>query len=580
MVADKKWEKLDAVKMEGLLGRHPKEPMPSQARARRSAFSRIFPAILALSIGLVYVLLRPPLFNYDGYVYRLEALEPFNGSMFNPHHLLWYPAQILVTKVAEALGVPTTVPFQLFGIVLNIATLFLFYRLLRGIQGSTAFSVAATLFVAFSPKIWLLGLQNQPYPLVFLLIVLYLRVWQAEAGVLPSTKSRISAALALSGATFFQQAAAILVPAGALALFVSGQGGFRRRLARAVAWGAGTAILIGSVYLFIAVLAGVLSPKDFLRWATSYLETQHSLQFRFPDSLAKGVVGISRSIFQTGSLEKLMVVYFTYHQIVDVYAVLGLAACLPFGLLVLKADFRMRLVTLLRKKVFVAICLFSMIAWMIFVILWEPAGYYWSLNLFPALLISDIGLRNRSRRLQVLVAVCLLALAVWNLYDNHERDRAESINFPEPLLASIETQLEARDIFIVLAAKDWFGPMDYDLLFTCLERLPRNPGRAILQDFAMKPRGGIPWREDLACEIESTLAVGGRVLVADHVFQSESYKDLTRAEDPFSEYIDEEYKEIDGRRLQTEVEELLRRYDLVESRFRIGAEAFLELRRR
>ena len=39
---------------------------------------------------------------------------------------------------------------------------------------------------AFSPEVWWLGLQNQPYPLVYLFVVLYLLALHVREGAPPA----------------------------------------------------------------------------------------------------------------------------------------------------------------------------------------------------------------------------------------------------------------------------------------------------------------------------------------------------------------------------------------------------------
>src|SRR5213083_974039 len=79
-------------------------------------------AVAVLAVA-VYLALRPPLFNYDGYVYRLQAFSPFQDENLNPHHLLWHPLQAGLLKISESIGRPTTAPFQIFGLAINCLTL-------------------------------------------------------------------------------------------------------------------------------------------------------------------------------------------------------------------------------------------------------------------------------------------------------------------------------------------------------------------------------------------------------------------------------------------------------------------------
>ena len=53
-------------------------------------------ALIATAIGLLYLAVRPPLFDPDGYVYRLVMLGPDRLEYMDHAHLLWEPLQILM----------------------------------------------------------------------------------------------------------------------------------------------------------------------------------------------------------------------------------------------------------------------------------------------------------------------------------------------------------------------------------------------------------------------------------------------------------------------------------------------------
>ncbi len=527
---------------------------------------------VAVLAGAVYLALRPPLFNYDGYVYRLQAFSPFQDDNLNPHHLLWHPLQAGLLKISESIGHPTTAPFQIFGLAINCLTLALFCRLLLKLGAGRIFSASATLFVAFSPKFWLLGMQNQPYPLVFLSLVLYLDAWFPENGSVPEGLRLAQAGLSLAVATFFQQAAALLVPAGALALLICSHDSWRWRFRRAVFWSGSVAGLVLAVYLGMSRFAGTTGIRDFASWTTRYLETQHSLQVQFPEFLSKSVIGILRSVVQTYRMENYLREHLSNRAILQLYGALGLLAGAGIAWALRKSP---RFRQLVRHSPLFTVCLLSLAAWSAFVFAWEPTGYYWGLNLFPSLVCVGMLVRGRPARI---FSSVFIVLGAWNLYANHARDKVDSINFPEPLVEAIQHHLGSEDIFIVLG-RDWFGEMDYDLLLTCLDRYPRNPGRAILHDWVMPQGESGNWREKMRSEIESALDSEGMVFVAEHVFWTDSYADLQQAQDPFAEFIHEEYRHINGPALYREVEQVFDEYELEESSFKLGPENFLELRR-
>ncbi len=530
--------------------------------------------VIAALAGTVYLALRPPLFNYDGYVYRLQALDSFQPQHLNPHHLLWYPVQSLLVKLTDFFGLRGTIPFQVFGILVNTCTLLLFFRLLLKTSENQIFAASAALFLAFSPKFWFMGYQNQPYPLVFLAIVLFMKAWCLPEGEMPSQRRIFLAGLAAASAAFFQQAAALLIFASVVALLVFGGDSLKQKLGRALLCGAGASALLLGVYLGVSLASGATDARGFPRWTLRYLESQHSLQIRMPESFAKSVMGIFRSMVQSYRIEDYLRGNFSPNVIFAFFAGLGLAGCAGIAWFLWRTGSGGHFLGLLRNRLLFAVCCFTMCAWAAFVFAWEPSGYYWSLNLFP--LLVCVGMLLRGRRTHLLPAAFVL-LSAWNVYANHSRDKIDSINFPEPLMESIRRQLGGRDIFIVLG-RDWFADMDYDLLFTSLDRLPRNPGMAIL-DWILHPQPKANWRDELRAEIESTLDEGGRVFVAEHVFWPSSYEDLPGASDPFSEFIHEEYEGLDAAQLRRDVEEFFESYDLSESDLKIGADIFLELHR-
>ena len=205
--------------------------------------------LIASVIGLVYFAVRPPLLDLDGYGYRLAMLGPDRLENMDHLHVLWEPLQILMLAIARSLGDTSTAPFQIFGIAVNCVTLFFFWELLRKVSHSRLFASTATIFVAFSPRFWYLGFQNEPYPLLFLAVVLYLTAWHTADGDPPSGLRLIAAAICLAAAILVHQAAAFLVPAGVLALMIFGSKLPRNRLIRAILWGTSIVAIVVPVYL-------------------------------------------------------------------------------------------------------------------------------------------------------------------------------------------------------------------------------------------------------------------------------------------------------------------------------------------
>jgi hypothetical protein len=551
----------------------------SEAGAARPGGAWPWAVLLALTCAGVYLALRPPLFHRDGYVYRLWALKPDPFYNANPHHLLWNEVQIGLVHLGEAVGLSDTVPFQLFGILANTATLFFFFLLLARASGQAGFAVGATLLVAFSPKFWFMGFQNQPYVLVFPAVVGFLGAWAGPQGRLASTPQLLAAGLAVTAATVFHQAAALLAAAGCGALLLSERGPWGRRLLRSAAFGAGIAATVLLAYVTMGAALGFRSPTALWGWMTTYLETQHGLQFRFPESLAQTVMGLVRTGVQVERLEWTLARHLPPTAILYLYLALGGVSAFVAALFASQPLMRARLRALWPDEPLFVVSVLSVLVWGAFCVGWEPITYYWVVALFPGLVALGLLLRGRPRAIRVFLAASV-ALAAWNVRFNHDWDRIYARNFPEPLADAIEAQLGPGDLIVVLGNRDWYGNMDYDLLFRLLEHRGETRNVAILNDLVMNKAAERPWAEALRERIERSLNAGARVFVATHVLNPAQYADLTDAGSPFAAYAKEQYAGLDGPTLHRQVEQVFAHYGLVPSDLRVGLDPYLELRRR
>ena len=538
--------------------------------------------MIALASGAIYLTLRPPLFDNDGYAYRLYALLPSRYYNVNPQHLLWNSIQILLAQAAQFVGHPTTIPFQVFGIGVDCLVLFFLYILLLECSGDVMISVAGETLVAFSPWFWYQGFQNRPYPLIFLSLILYLRSWRAQNGNPPLGWRLTAAALLLTFAILLQEAMILLVPVGALVLLAYGPMSWRQRLLRSLLWGGSILVLVLCAYLGYARFLGIHNIEGFFDWTRAYLETVHSFQVQWPASLAKATIGVVGSVLQTEKINILLGDNLSARAILLVYSSLALATVGAFALLFSHSSTaRRRFARLIRKNALFAVSLLSILAWSAFVFAYGAANpHFWLLNLFPALVCSAMLFNPQGMMSRVLVLGMVLLLSGWNVYFNHHNDDVLSRNFPEPLLSSIREHVGPRDVFIVLGTDQWYGGMDYQLLFVCLKNAPENPGLGITTDFVLRTPDSQSWEAKLRDRIDSTLNSGGRVFVARHVFDPTEYRDLSRANDPFAEFTDTRYSRIDGETLYRRVRNLFDQYSLSETDFRLGYDRFWSVGRR
>jgi len=555
--------------------------MPSATQSSKAANLQNWApgALIAAAMGLLYLAVRPPLFDSDGYVYRLVMLGPDRLQYLDHAHLLWEPLEILMVAIARPFGNSIIFPFQIFGILVNCATLFLFWILLRKVSCSSLFASTAVITVACSPRFWYLGFQNEPYPLLFLFVVLYLTSWQTADGNPPSGLRLIAAGLCLAAAIFFHQAAVVLVPAGCLALMFFGIETPRRRLVRAILWGAGIAAIVVPVYLYVWSASG--SDSALLPWTLGEYEEQHFLELSLPATFIKSTMGVSGAVLQSDNIQSFLGQNLSATQVFALYAALGIAICAAFAALAWRARSNRLLVQLTKTNALFIVSLLSIFFWSAVVSASEPVtANYWVLDFFPALVCLGFVLRARAWRGLTAFAVIALVLSGVNGYLNHAEFYEQSRNPPDRLIASVNQQLGTGDIFIVLVNKDWYGATDYESLFRILKQNADARGQAILNDYVLPAEGSNSWRDQLGDKIKSTIDSGGKVYVGAHVLDPDSYSDLAGAKDPFSPNLNLEYVGLNGPALLQQVKQVLAPYNLADSDFTIGDDEYFELRRK
>ena len=547
---------------------------PADAESSRWGVALATASVALVTILSVYLLMRPPLHNYDGYIYRLEALQPAEGGDINPHHLLWYPLQKGIAVMTAVFGSPSTEAFQLVGILINALTLALFCLLLVRLTKRMALPFAMTIFIAFSPRIWYLGFQNQPYPSFNLCIVAFL--WAVAKSGAPSRLRLIASGLTLAAAILLQQAMVLAIPAVAVAFSVAGEGSFKQRVKLAAGWAGGTMLGVAAAYGLMSRVAGV-KPAGFFNWTLMYLQEQHGIQLHWPQSAIKSVIGVVGTVVESSWISDRLNPQDNYDVIWRVYGGLLVACSVVAVVLAARRRVREPLIRLMRSTRSFASVLMLVLAWSGFVFLWEPTGYYWSVNLFPLAFLASWWVRGSGKRTALLLAGVLMLISGCNVYANHREDRAYSVNFPPPLLEQIRAQLGPNDAFIV-AGRDWYANRDYSLLLECLDSWPRNPALALLDDYVMKDSHE-QWQPKLEHDIQAVFAAHGRVYVADHVFWPDSYRDLEQSRDPFSTYTHMEYAGLGGETLTDKVKSFFLRYKLCPSTFKIGTDPFGEVKR-
>ncbi len=542
----------------------------------------LFGAAIAIGCGVVYFASRPPLYHNDGYRDRLYAIQPNWFYNANPHHLLWNFVDALIGTMATWLGHPTTIAFQAVGIVLNCLTIFFFFVLLRKISRSAIFAAASALLIAFSPNFWQFGLENRPYSLLFVVLVLYLWLWYSEDGGLPSGWRLFAAGFLLLILALLQQGAILLIPA-AVVVQVANSTDRSRRLISASTWGASIAATVVLLYIVMWALTR-WNIEGFFHWVAGFAVYVHPPNIFYTAawlSAVKSVMGIFGALLQPAKIITFLSQTFSANMVLAIYGAGGILTCLAIGSAIWSRRLDRPLLQLTRNSPLFALSLLSILFWSALIFAWQPrSSEYWVLTLFPALICLGMLVRERPGRWLWVFATAVVVISVWNIHFNRENDRDLSVNFPEPLLAAIDQHVGPRGIFIVLANDDSVGSLDYDLLFECLNYAPRNPGIAILNDLVAPAWGKGPWTDQLREKIDSTLDSGGQVFVESDVFNPDSYADFTGAKNPFASFVDTRLPPVDGAVLHQQVKRFFDSYELKNSQFKLGENEFLAVGRR
>jgi hypothetical protein len=532
------------------------------------------PAALAAGSAILYLLLRPPMYDNDGYSNLLAALGSHPIEAADALHLLSAPISAGVVSLTGAHPYAPELPFQLLGIALCAISLFFFCLLLLRIGANPLVAAAATVFVAMSPQFWSVAFQNKPYPLLFAALVLFLWTWTTPDHDPPKGWRLAASGLFLGVAILVHQAAVFLAPVAAIALLLYGKEPWPRRIPRVLGWGIGTAVFVLAAYLWVWYVA-TRGRLTFLSWVLQDLQDGGGLKFRFAFSMAQAVMGIAGTVVNDAAARDWFTENLTRRQTLEIYATLGLMVLAVVGAAVW-INWQ-RVIRTLRVNCLAGLCVLMILAWAWIVITYEPATpYHWAPASFPSIVLIVFALRARWVA-SIVFAGLVIPLSAVNLYLNHAADLDSSYNDPRLLAAAIDRNLGKNDIFIVLKNLDWYGDVGYENLFRYLHVAADQRGIAILNDFVL-PANGLPaWRDAFRNRIASTLKCGGRVFVAEHVLDADSYDDLGNTQSPFAERqdpVERQYASLNGPALFRGVMSVLGQYQLGPSTLRLGAETF------
>ncbi|HEX7021127.1 MAG TPA: hypothetical protein VF159_14005 [Gemmatimonadaceae bacterium] len=546
------------------------EPAPARRLSRFSAapsavlrhHPRLTPLVLVVVVSALYALVRPPLYERDGFAYQL--LGRYFLADTNPHHLLWNGVQSLVLRFDAALGIHSVLPFQWLGMASTAAAIGGLYLLLAKISGRHTLALAIGFFVSVSPWVWFMAFQNQPYALMFLLFVAFVAAFATPDGAMPRGRRFVGAAAAAVGMVVLQQAAVLIVIAAAVC-FVALSG-----VKRALAWAAATGVPTAVLYMGFAGAMGVRSMHGFLDWTTSYLRSQHALQVRFPESLVQSVMGIVSAFVNQEPL-KDRIVEWAPRDILLLYSIIGIAMC---AAVLIAVRLERRAAARGEWRPLVWICVASIVSWGIFCFVWEPTNYYWFILLVPAFALAIPKARPAKTGARAWMVVLAITIA-WNVYANRYVDAQGTERAPEPQLRVLEARTTERDLLWVLDV-GWSEDVDYDLLAAATSIEHSVPIRSFA-DVAGRSPDAAAFARAIVDSTATVAARGGRAFVSGRVFERDSYARRWE-ESPFADYREEREFPIDWRALSLQLPRLLaQRFTVRPAGFVIGTDTVLAL---
>src|SRR6266480_897197 len=173
--------------------------------------------IAAATAGLLGVV-RPPLYDYDGYVYYWKGAS-LPLIYLNPHHLLWVPLVWIVVHASQFIHLNPANVLQQMGLLCTAVLAFLMFLLIRRAGTGNLVTCLLVILVVLSPRIWFFSTQNQPYSLMICLTSILLLVL-APSGERPLSRVRLLwGGILVSLCVGLQQAAILWVPAVAVYLW-------------------------------------------------------------------------------------------------------------------------------------------------------------------------------------------------------------------------------------------------------------------------------------------------------------------------------------------------------------------------
>jgi hypothetical protein len=502
---------------------------------------------------------RPLVYNFDGYMYPLEGLEPLESM--NAHHLFWIPVQAVFDAMARACGIGPLSFCQTAGIILSGIFLMVLYVFAVRLSQSKPWSAVLVLFLALTPQYWFLTIQNLPYIPFFIFVVL--AVWSSLH--YQETEKRwpmMEACALLALAVHFQQAGLLLFFALGLFFIWREWTSGRKRWSWIFLCMVCSIVFVCGPYLWIAHRMDIDSVGEFRGWLTDYMESQHGLQIHGL-ALVQTVIGIVRCVMHSDSFEAWLIHHLAFSGIAAVYTVIG---CLGLIGVFMGAKHWKPVAT---YRPLYGLCLGMIAAWSFFIVPWEPLmPHFWCLALILLLLALSMAYPLWNTAFRRRVTLLFLLLSVWNGYSDIHQDRFEEGRNPDAGLATVNAQTRPQDIFIFFA-RNRVQYTDYDLLAHAIDRERPDAVKILLPDHADLT--------DLFQDMDITRRRGGTVWLSSVVLEPAHYEDVGSEHDIFSPYPMKNLRGINGPEIFASVSRRLAPYKPQPSTLVIGHDHFLKI---
>lgn len=390
------------------------------------------PVIIGGSLALIYVMTLTANYFWDGITFASHIEKVAVGQdgvsrLFHQNHLLYNAVGYVLYRLARGAGlsVRALTVLQVANVVFGSFSIALFFQIAERMMRNRYAAALSSIALGLSAVWWKLSTDADAYILAVLLILLCLK------NLLGSTPRWYIAGLALAGAMLIHELASLFFLAAILAVFSSKDIRQKRGFACGMG-GLAWSITVVVYYACAATLHGITNPLEVVRWAVSNpsrsvpsLNPIHGI-LATPRKNIDAIIGHDFALFSSRpSIVSSLVALAT------IIAALALALKAARTIYFYRLGQSLRYLAPLQEKWKAAgpALIVWVIAYVVFLLFWEPEDPYYPLFYVPALaLLFGLVLSNyhliparssaRSSASDIPSGICTLAvvtLALFNL---------------------------------------------------------------------------------------------------------------------------------------------------------------------